>query len=81
MGAKPKQGGGFVRIVVRDDGPGVPEAIREKLFDPYVSTKSGRHSGLGLSVVYNTIQSMQGTIFCESTPGEGTVFVIELPVG
>jgi putative nucleotidyltransferase with HDIG domain len=80
MGATPKHGGGYVRIVVRDDGPGVPEAIREKLFDPYVSTKSGRHSGLGLSVVYNTIQFLQGTIFCESTPDEGTVFVIELPV-
>jgi signal transduction histidine kinase/HD-like signal output (HDOD) protein len=80
IGAKGQHAGGYVEIIVRDDGPGIPEAIREKLFDPYVSTKSGRHAGLGLSVVYNTIQSLQGTIFCESTPGEGTVFIVELPV-
>ncbi len=72
--------GGFIRIVIEDDGPGIPEAIREKLFDPYVSTKSGDHSGLGLSVVYNTIRAYQGIIVCESTPGHGTTFSIELPV-
>ncbi len=75
-----KDTGGYVEILIRDDGPGITEAIKEKLFDPYVSTKNGFHSGLGLSVVYNTIKSLHGTIFCESTPNEGTVFVIELPV-
>ena len=71
---------GYVEIVVRDDGPGVPQAIKERLFDPYVSAKRGDHPGLGLSVVYNTIKSLQGTIVCESAPNQGTVFTIELPV-
>ena len=71
---------GYVEIVIHDDGPGVPEAIKEKLFDPYVSAKRGDHSGLGLSVVYNTIKSLHGTIVCESTPDQGTAFTIELPV-
>lgn len=84
LGEKPVNGleneGGNVQIVVSDDGPGVPESIKEKLFDPYVSTKRGDHSGLGLSVVYNTINSLAGTIVCESSPDQGTAFTIELPV-
>ncbi len=70
----------YVEILFRDDGPGIDEAIKEKLFDPYISTKGGFHSGLGLSVVHHTIQSHHGTITCDSAPQEGTVFVIELPV-
>lgn len=84
LGGKSLQGlggtHGIVEIVVRDDGPGVPEEIKEKLFDPYVSSKHGDHSGLGLSVVYNTIKSFHGTIVCESAPNKGTAFIIELPV-
>jgi signal transduction histidine kinase len=70
----------YVEILFRDDGPGIAESIKEKLFDPYVSTKSGFHAGLGLSVVYHTIQSLHGTITCDSAPGKGTLFLIELPV-
>ena len=84
LGGKRQQGGGdaaaFVEIVIRDDGPGIPEEIKEKLFDPYVSTKRGGHSGLGLSVVYNKIKSLQGTVVCESVPHHGTIFTIELPM-
>jgi putative nucleotidyltransferase with HDIG domain len=71
---------GYVEIVVRDDGPGIGEAVREKLFDPYISTKKGGHSGLGLAVVHNIIRSFDGTIICDSTPGQGTTFTITLPV-
>lgn len=84
LGGKTLHGGesvsGYVEIVVRDDGPGIPEAIKEKLFDPYVSAKSAGHSGLGLSVVYNIIKSFHGTIVCESAPNNGAAFTIELPV-
>jgi putative nucleotidyltransferase with HDIG domain len=84
LGGKAMRGGEgnreYVEILFRDDGPGIDEAIKEKLFDPYISTKSGFHSGLGLSVVYHTIQSYHGTITCDSVPKEGTTFLIELPV-
>ncbi|BBO83734.1 hypothetical protein DSCO28_43000 [Desulfosarcina ovata subsp. sediminis] len=72
--------GGHVEIVVSDNGPGIPEAIREKPFDPYVTTKNGDHAGLGLSVAHRIIQSLNGTITCESVPGQGTTFTIDLPV-
>ena len=71
---------GYIEILVRDEGPGIPDAIKEKLFDPYVSTKKSGHFGLGLSIAYNIVKSFQGYITCESIPGKGTVFKIELPV-
>jgi putative nucleotidyltransferase with HDIG domain len=71
---------GHVEIVVSDNGPGIAEAVREKLFDPYVSTKTDGHPGLGLSIIHNTIKSFDGTIICESIPDKGTTFTIELPV-
>jgi len=71
---------GCVEVTFRDNGPGIPEEIREKLFDPYVGTKGEGHSGLGLSVAHNIIKSFRGSITCESETGAGTVFRIELPV-
>ena len=71
---------GYVEIQFRDDGPGIPDAIKEKLFDPYVSSKKGEHFGLGLSIAYEIIKSFQGEIACESIPNQGTVFKIKLPV-
>jgi len=76
-----KTGGyGHVQIIFRDNGPGIEESVRETLFDPYVSTKKGPHSGLGLSVVHNIVKSFRGDLVCDSTPGEGTTFTVELPV-
>ncbi len=67
-----------VRIVVADDGPGIPPAEREKLFLPYYSTK-GRGSGLGLAIVRRIIAEHGGNIdVAENTPS-GTRFTIELP--
>ena len=71
---------GYVEIIFQDNGPGIEESVRETLFDPYISTKKGEHSGLGLSVAHNIIRSLNGTILCESKPGKGTTFTIELPV-
>jgi nitrogen-specific signal transduction histidine kinase len=75
-----KDAAGYVEIQVIDEGPGMPDSIKEKLFDPYVSTKKGEHFGLGLSIAYNIVRSFQGSLTCESIPGKGTVFRIELPV-
>jgi signal transduction histidine kinase len=71
---------GYVEIRFRDDGPGIPESIQEKLFDPYVSSKQGGHSGLGLSIAYNIIKSFEGNIACERISDQGAEFKIELPV-
>ena len=71
---------GNIRIRVSDDGPGMPEAISKRVFDPFFSTKpSGEGTGLGLSVSYGIIQEHNGTIRVDSVVGEGTDFTITLP--
>ncbi len=69
-----------VKIEVLDDGPGMPAEIRDKVFEPFFSTKpSGEGTGLGLSVSYGIIKEHNGTITVNSTPGEGSLFTIVLP--
>ncbi len=70
--------GEFVRIVVRDEGVGIPREHLAKVFDPYFSTKQ-TGSGLGLSTVYSIVKKHEGEVFVHSTPGEGTTFTIYLP--
>jgi signal transduction histidine kinase len=69
-----------IEISVRDDGPGIPEAVRQRLFEPYVTTKGEGHSGLGLSVVYSIVKDLGGAIQCESAEGKGTAFIIRFPL-
>jgi HD-like signal output (HDOD) protein/nitrogen-specific signal transduction histidine kinase len=71
---------GGVEITVRDDGPGIPETVLSRLFEPYVSSKGEGHAGLGLSVVYNTIHALGGSISCRSGRTQGTVFTVLLPM-
>jgi HD-like signal output (HDOD) protein/signal transduction histidine kinase len=71
---------GQVRIIIRDDGPGISPAVEARLFEPYSSTKGDGHSGIGLSVVYNMIKELGGSITSSSTLGQGAVFTIMLPV-
>jgi len=70
--------GGVVRLVVTDNGPGVPTADREKLFMPYYSTK-GRGSGLGLAIVRRIVAEHGGGIDVGDATPNGTVFTVELP--
>ncbi len=67
-------------ITISDDGPGIPEKIREKLFSPFMTTKGHGHSGLGLSIVHRAVQDLGGTIECESNREKGTCFTISLPL-
>jgi two-component system sensor histidine kinase PilS (NtrC family) len=67
-----------VRVTVRDTGPGIPEEIRARLFEPFVSRRSGGR-GLGLAIVQRAVESQRGAIFVESAPGAGTTFTIYLP--
>jgi signal transduction histidine kinase len=71
----------IVRISIKDDGVGIPTEIREKIFDPFFTTKPvGKGTGLGLSVSYSIIEKHNGKIYFNSEIGNGTEFVIELPI-
>jgi signal transduction histidine kinase len=70
--------GPVVRITVADEGPGIPEEMRRRIFDPFVTTKPDG-SGLGLSIVRRLVSDFEGTVRLESGPGEGAVFVVTLP--
>lgn len=72
----------WVRIAIADNGPGMTEDTLAKLFEPFFTTKPmGKGTGLGLAISQQIIvEKHGGRLFCESTLGEGTRFVIELPV-
>jgi two-component system, NtrC family, sensor histidine kinase PilS len=67
-----------VRLQVRDNGPGIPEEIRDRLFDPFVSGRTGG-SGLGLAIVQRAVEAHRGLVLVDSAPGTGTTFTIFLP--
>jgi len=67
------------RIRVEDDGPGIPEDIREQIFDPYVTSKQ-HGTGLGLAIVERIVYDHDGRIQVETAPGSGTTFIISLPM-
>ena len=72
---------GLATITIQDNGPGIPAHIRERLFEPYNSSKNrSGNSGLGLSIVHSIVREMQGRITCDSCPGKGTRFTILIPL-
>ncbi len=72
-----------VVITVADNGPGIPEAVRQKIFEPFFTTKApGEGTGLGLSISHEIVTAEHnGTMSVESREGEGSEFCIRLPVG
>jgi light-regulated signal transduction histidine kinase (bacteriophytochrome) len=72
----------FVRIVIADNGPGMPEAVRARIFDAFFTTKAvGKGTGMGLSISRQIVVEKHGGVFeCVSQPGAGTQFCIEIPV-
>ncbi len=66
-----------IRVVVEDDGPGIPDAIRQRIYEPFFTTKPSG-TGLGLSIVHSIVASHGGTIDIQST-GRGTRFELKLP--
>ncbi len=71
---------GGVTIIIDDDGPGIPEEIRDKVFEPFFTTKpAGQGTGLGLSVTYGIIKDHGGEIRIEDAPAGGTRIRVSLP--
>jgi len=75
---------GYVRISVRDEGPGLSEEDKTRLFGKFARLSAqptgGEHStGLGLSIVKRFVEDMKGRVWCESTLGKGATFIVELP--
>lgn len=71
------------KVIIRfaDTGPGIPENIKEKIFDPFFTTKEvGEGTGLGLSIVFSIIEKHKGKIEVYSEEGQGTEFVLILPI-
>jgi len=75
--SKDAEGRALVRV--RDNGAGIPEDMKERIFEPNFTTKSSG-MGLGLALVKNLIENFGGTIDFESLPGGGTEFKMVLPV-
>jgi signal transduction histidine kinase len=69
-------------IRITDNGSGMTEVVRRRLFDPFFTTKSvGKGTGLGLSISYQiVVKKHGGLIKCISAPGQGSEFVIEIPI-
>ena len=69
---------GRAEVAIADDGPGVPEADRERIFRRFVTTRPGGN-GLGLSTSRDIAQAHGGTLTLQDTPGGGATFVLQLP--
>lgn len=66
-------------VVVRDDGPGIPESVRAQMFEPFYTTEPSGF-GLGLAIVKETAEQLGGRVAVWSEPGEGSLFAVFLPV-
>jgi CheY-like chemotaxis protein len=72
--------GPHVELTVADTGVGMDLAVRERVFEPFFTTKpKGKGSGLGLAVVYRTVQNSGGSLWVDTAPGQGTTFRVYLP--
>jgi PAS domain S-box-containing protein len=76
----PAQNRPYLRVMVRDNGPGMDEETQKRIFEPFFTTKPpGQGTGLGLAVSYAIVSDHEGFIRCESSPNQGCTFSIYLP--
>jgi two-component system NtrC family sensor kinase len=76
-----KKMGDKVLISVKDNGPGIPRKILDKIFQPFFTTKpTGQGTGLGLSLAYDCVKAHGGEIKVETKEGDGSEFIIQLPI-
>jgi two-component system cell cycle sensor histidine kinase/response regulator CckA len=71
--------GDYVALAVADNGAGMSEEVRSRIFEPFFSTKGEQGSGLGLATVYGIVQQSKGAIAVASSPGHGALFTVYLP--
>lgn len=72
---------GGVLITISDNGPGIPDAIKDKIFQPFFTTKdTGKGTGLGLSLAYDIVKGHGGEITVETNENEGASFTIKIPI-
>jgi signal transduction histidine kinase len=81
----PRDHSSFIRIAVKDEGPGLTDDDKQKLFGKFqrlsAQPTGGEHSsGLGLAIVKKMVEAMNGTIYCESIYGQGATFIVEFPL-
>jgi len=70
---------GRISIAIDDNGPGIPDAIQKKIFEPFFSTKGSKGTGLGLAVAQKVVREHGGELLLQSREGEGAHFLIWLP--
>jgi signal transduction histidine kinase len=76
-----RKANGMVELTVRDNGNGIPENIRQKIFQPFFTTKpAGQGTGLGLSLSYDIVKAHGGEIKVSSEGGKGSQFTVNLPI-
>lgn len=79
--ARTKSQNGQILIEIQDNGPGIPDEIKDKILQPFFTTKKGTQgTGLGLSITNDIVKAHGGRIEITSTPGKGSIFTIQLPV-
>ena len=66
-------------LSIRDNGPGIPEQIKDRLFEPFVTYGKTGGTGLGLSIAQNIVEAHRGKITVETQPGQGTEFLVRVP--
>jgi PAS domain S-box-containing protein len=81
IGVETRRDGDWIAIVVSDTGPGLAPELRDRIFNPFYTTKPvGEGTGLGLSIADGIVREHGGQIRVESQPGEGATFLVELPI-
>ena len=72
--------GSYVRLTVQDTGDGIPSGVLEHIFEPFFTTKgAGEGTGMGLAIVHGIVTSYDGAISVETSPGDGSIFTVDLP--
>ena len=69
-----------VEIRFKDNGLGIPDGFKEKIFEPFMTYGKKEGTGLGLAITKKIIESHNGTIAVQSSLGEGTTFIVTLPI-